>query len=344
MRPGSLRRPDRPAAGRRRALAVAALALACTIPPSREPTWVTIPPGASVAAVAESLAANHIVRSARRFRRLVEMLGVEAQLQPGTYPLRPGTPMHQVVPVLLEGRPLATAVTVPPGITLTELAQALAQRLGLRADSVLVAARHPALRARLETAAPTLEGYLFPTTYRVPQGADAAAVVRQMADTFEARWRAAWNRRLDTLRLTRHQLVTLASIVEGERPYDDAERGRIASVYHNRLARGMRLQADPTVVYALGERRRLSHRDYAVQSAHNTYRIDGLPPWPINQPSEASLRAALYPPETEYLYFVARRDGRHVFSRTYREHLAATRRAQRGLLGIPEPPAEASGN
>jgi UPF0755 protein len=114
--------------------------------------------------------------------------------------------------------------------------------------------------------------------------------------------------------------VTLASIIAGEMPLPE-DILQVASVYHNRLARGMRLQADPTVVYALGERRRLNYRDYRVSSDYNTYTIHGLPPGPIGQPSAVSLEAALYPVNSDYLYFVGRWDGRHQFSRTYREHL-----------------------
>jgi UPF0755 protein len=122
--------------------------------------------------------------------------------------------------------------------------------------------------------------------------------------------------------------VTLASIIEGEGG-DSSELALIASVYHNRLARGLRLQADPTVVYALGARNRLSTRQYAFDSPYNTYQVNGLPPGPVGQPSAASLLAALYPAETAFLYFVATREGRHVFSRTYREHLDAIRALRR---------------
>lgn len=309
------------------------LGVACRLAEPPAAVWVTIPPGASLEAVADTLAAHHIVTSARRFRKYVELMGQTDSIKPGTYPLRPRTPMQKVLPPLLEGRPLATPITVPPGVMLAELAPAIQAYLGIRADSVLAATRDPALRERTRARGATVEGYLYPTTYYVPLGSGARDLVRQMVDTFEARWQPEWDRRLDTLGLSRDELVTLASIIEGERPRE-RDRHRIASVYHNRLARGMRLQADPTVVYALGRRRRLSHKDLTLRSAYNTYRIDGLPPAPISQPSAASLEAALYPADTDFLYMVAHSDGRHVFSRSYREHLAAIRRVRRG--GYPE--------
>jgi UPF0755 protein len=145
-----------------------------------------------------------------------------------------------------------------------------------------------------------------------------------MVAEFEGRWRPEWDTRLVELGMTRHEAVILASIIEGEVRYGP-DRKFVSSVYHNRLERGMRLQADPTVIYALGLRRRLFQRDYRTPSPYNTYLIDGLPPGPISQPSEASIEAALYPHDTDYLYFVARGDGKHIFSRTYDEHLAATR-------------------
>jgi UPF0755 protein len=149
-----------------------------------------------------------------------------------------------------------------------------------------------------------------------------------MVAEFEDQWRPEWNARLEELGMSRDEIVTLASIIEGEARHS-GDRPYVSSVYHNRLDRGMRLQADPTVIYALGRRRRLFERDYELSSRYNTYRIDGLPPHPIGQPSAASIEAALYPRRTNFLYFVAGEDGKHVFSRTYSDHLA-TIRAIRG--------------
>ena len=151
----------------------------------------------------------------------------------------------------------------------------------------------------------------------------------QMLDHFESQWQSAWDARLDSLGLSRDELVTLASIIEGE-VRDPRDRYYVSSVYHNRLRRGMRLEADPTVIYALGRRRRLFIRDYQTPSRYNTYLIDGLPPHPIGQPSAASLEAALYPASSDFLFFVAGPEGKHIFSRTYNEHLAAVRQVREG--------------
>ncbi len=152
-----------------------------------------------------------------------------------------------------------------------------------------------------------------------------------MVEEFETRWRLEWSRGAKSMGFSRDELVTLASIVSGE-TREASDRPLVASVYLNRLRCGMRLQADPTVVYALGSRRRLQNRDYRTPSPYNTYLNDGLPPHPIGQPSTASIVAVLHPPSTEFLFFVAGADGKHVFSDSYREHLAAIRK-----IRSPEP-------
>jgi UPF0755 protein len=154
-----------------------------------------------------------------------------------------------------------------------------------------------------------------------------------MVAEFGQRWKPEWHARRDTLQMSLRDVVALASIVEGEARVHD-ERPIIAGVYHNRLRIGMALQADPTVQYAIqlatGERKkRLFEKDYEIDSPYNTYRHPGLPPGPVNSPSLRSIEAALYPASVPYMFFVARPDGRHVFSRTYDEHLRAVAAARR---------------
>lgn len=303
-------------------------ATACVTPRDVPAVWVEVPEGATIEAVAEALATRGIISSPERFVRLARFGRRQPNIRPGVYPLRPGTPQHRVLSTLLRGRPPARKVVVGERMTLVEVAGAVEARLGLEPAAVIAAAADPGLRARIGVTGKTVEGYLYPTTYYVNLDATPLEVLRQMTDTFVARWRPAWTRRLDTLGLSRHDIVTLASIIAGEGPLSD-ELPRVGSMYHNRLARGMRLQADPTVVYALGRRRRLTFDDYRISSAYNTYAVNGLPPGPIAQPSVASLEAALYPEETDFLYMVARPDGSHQFSRTYAEHLRTIRQIRR---------------
>lgn len=285
---------------------------------------LTVPRGANLTSVADTLQRLGIIRSARLFRLYAKATGKESGIQAGTYDFVPRTPMRQVLRTLSSGRETLVPLSVPEGLMLSELADRVQSQLGIPADEFSAAARDPALLSRLGLNTSTLEGYLYPSTYHVRIGATAQDVVEHMVTEFENQWQPSWDSTRQLLGLSRHELVTLASIIEGEVRYAP-DRRYVSSVYHNRLARGMRLQADPTVIYALGRRRRLYQRDYRTPSPYNTYLIDGLPPGPIGQPSAASIDAALSPITTDFLYFVARPDGKHVFSRTHRDHLAATR-------------------
>lgn len=307
------------------ALGLASAAVACTVQERSPAVWVTVQSGDSVGAVAESLETYGIVESAEEFERFARMGRRHQGIKAGVYPLRPGSPMGKVLAELRKGTPAVRLVRVPPGIWLSELAPVFESALGIPRDSFTAAVRDSALRAQIGASGETVEGYLYPTSYYIPVGASALEVLRQMTDSFEAHWKPEWSARLDTIGVTRDEIVTLASIIEGEDPHE-VDRMLVASVYENRLATGLRLQADPTVVYAIGSRRRLYNKDYSVRSDYNTYRVWGLPPSPISQPTDASLEAALYPASSDFYYFVARSDGRHVFSRSYREHLATIRK------------------
>jgi UPF0755 protein len=173
-----------------------------------------------------------------------------------------------------------------------------------------------------------VEGYMYPTTYTVPVGIKARDLVRVMTHEFIERWPPEWDGRLAQLGMTRHEVVTLASIIEAEVRYRP-DRPYVSAVYHNRLRRRMALQADPTINYAYGRRlRRVWEKNLQIRSPYNTYLHPGLPPGPISQPSDSSLYAALDPAPAGFIYFVAQPDGKHVFSETYADHLAAIRRAR----------------
>lgn len=312
---------------RRPTILVAAALAACAPSDGAGPgdsVRVTIPPGATLRAAAESLAANGVVESARVFRFYARLTGRHRLIQAGTFHIPRGSSIRAALDSVRIGRAPEQELTILESMSLREAAARIFVQLGIPEDSTVAAASDTALRRLLDVPTPTVEGYLYPSTYRVRVGASAAEVVRTLAAEFEQRWRPEWNARLEALGMSRHEIVTLASIIEGEVRYAP-DRRYVSSVYHNRLRAGMRLQADPTVVYTLGRRRRLYEKDYQRRSPYNTYQVDGLPPGPIGSPSEASIEAALYPAATDFLYFVARADGKHVFSRTYGEHLRAIR-------------------
>jgi len=292
---------------------------------------VTIPPGATLEAAVDSLAAHDILEHAGLFTLYARLHGLRGSLKSGVYLLAPRSRWGDVVDALERGRGVEARLVVPEGLTLAEVAAAARAQLGVPRDSLLAAARDPELIRGLGLPgdARSAEGYLFPTTYLVPLHIHARDLMRVMTREFAAQWQPEWQARLDSLHLTRHALVTLASIIEAEVRYDP-DRPYVSAVYHNRLARGMRLEADPTVAYAYGRRlRRVWEKNLAIRSPYNTYQRTGLPPGPIGQPGRASLVAALYPAVVPFQYFVAQPDGKHIFSTTYAEHLAAIRAVKR---------------
>lgn len=288
-------------------------------------TRVIVPRGASFGEAADSLAKAEIIGSPRLFRLYGRIVGGDRNIKPGTYLLKQGTPWKDIVDALNGGHGLVNTMTVPEGYSLQQITPLLARTLGVPADSVNFAVRDTALLARLDIPNPTLEGYLFPDTYAFPAGTTARQAVRVMVQGFERRWKPEWEARLPDLKINRNDLVTMASIVEKEAKIPE-ERPVIAAVYYNRLNRGMLLQADPTVQYALGHHvGRVLYRDLAVKSPYNTYLNAGLPPGPIGSPGAASLAAAANPAKVPYLYFVASADGHHEFRTTLQEHTSAIR-------------------
>jgi UPF0755 protein len=287
--------------------------------------------GTSLARIGGDLERSGVVRSGRALVWLARARRVDARVRAGEYALSPAWPMPRVLEQLVEGRVITYEVTLPEGVTAAEIADRLSAQ-GLADRNAFLAVVHdPAVAAALGFPGPGLEGFLFPETYRMPRGLPPRQIVGLLVDQFRARWAPladdAAARGLDV-----RQAVTLASIVEKETGVAE-ERPLVASVFENRLARGMRLESDPTTIYGIpdfdGNLRRPDLED--ASNPWNTYRIAGLPPTPIANPGAASLAAVVHPAETDYLYFVARNDGTHVFARSYAQHLANVARYQRRI-------------
>ncbi len=299
---------------------------------------VVIPVGASFAQITDTLVAHGVVTHPTWFKLLARVRGIDRSVQAGVYEFPKPSSSGHVLSTLAEGRVVLVRFTVPEGLTAQDVAELAAAELEIPPDSFALAVGDTALLRALGLEGDSFEGFLFPETYTVPAGAPARQVVRVMAENLLRSWQPQWDRRLDSLGMTRRELVTLASIVEGE-VVQRGEGPLVAAVYHNRLRRGIHLQADPTVQYAIeletGQRKnRLLIRDYQFPSPFNTYLHAGLPPGPISSPGIGSIEATLYPAKVPYLFFVAQGDGSHVFSRTYREHLAAIAR----IRGRPATP------
>lgn len=305
-----------------------ALSLACgggSGPAAR----VVIPPGVTFRAAADSLRRVDLISSSRLFRLYARLSRKDRALKPGTYVLARNMSWGELIDALTEGRGLVHTFTIPEGYSINDMVATIATATGVSADSLIAATRDSALVLSVGAQVPTLEGYLFPDTYTFPAGTSAAAIVRSLVRRFEDVWKPEWNQRLSALALTRHELVTLASIVEKEARKSE-ERPVIEAVYLNRLKRGMRLQADPTVLYALGKHvDRVLYRHLEIDSRYNTYRYSGLPPGPIASPGAASIEASLNPANVPFLYFVAHPDGHHEFRTTFAEHAAAIRAVRR---------------
>ncbi len=310
---------------------------ACSPPPDAPRERIVVPTGASFNQVTDSLTAHGVIGIRPWFKFLARVRRLDREVHAGVYEFPRGSSAWLVLTSLAAGKIVLVRFTAPEGLTVLELADVAEARLKIPAESLIVAADDLDESEELGLARTSLEGFLLPETYEVREGISARELVRTMVEEFQRRWSPGWDARLDSLRLSRADLVSLASIVEGEARHDE-DRPIIAGVYLNRLRRGMPLQADPTVQYAIqlktGERKpRLFFKDYEIPSAYNTYLHPGLPPGPVNSPGIKSIAAALYPAEVPYLYFVAGPDGRHVFSRTAEEHnraIARIRELQKG--------------
>lgn len=310
------------------------LAAGCSGPPG-EPLQVTVPPGVPFSAVVDSLEARGVVRHATAFRMYASLRGDDRRIRAGRYELTPGSGWNQILGILVEGRVVTIPMTVPEGFRLAQMAPRIAQVAEAPAEEVLATLRAEGAAEAYDVPGPGLEGYLFPDTYRFAAGVPVPAIIRAMTRRYRSVWTPERRARLDSLGLTEREAVTLASIVQAEARRPE-EMPRIASVYHNRLRRGWLLQADPTVLYALGgyrERLLFAAIDSVADSPYNTYRKAGLPPGPIGAPGEEAIHATLYPVPEPYLYFVARADGSHVFSRTLAEHNRAVASARRERAG-----------
>jgi UPF0755 protein len=289
----------------------------------------TIQPGAPLARVAADLAAAGLVRDARAIEWLARFQGVSGRLHAGEYRLRASLTPGEILALLSEGRVATHPLIVPEGFTAAQIGSRLAATGLADAAAFASAVDDPDLATALGVPAPRLEGYLFPETYQLPRGLSAAQIAETMVRQFQLVW-AELAPAAATRGVAMHEIVTLASIVEKETGVP-SERPLIASVFLNRLARRMRLESDPTVIYGIREfDGNLRRRDLEDETnPYNTYRIFGLPPGPIASPGRASLAAVVEPEASEFIYFVSRNDGSHVFAKTYREHVNNVNHYQR---------------
>jgi UPF0755 protein len=301
--------------------------------PDAQEQLVTVASGTSLRQIADGLADHGLIRHRLMLIAYVRWWAPGPHLQAGEYDLSASMSPEQIVDILRQGKVRHYALTIPEGLTVDEIATLIAaQQFGSEAalDALM---SDPAFIASLNLEASSLEGYLFPDTYHLPRSIGEKALLTLMVDTLRQNYTDDIAARAKQLGLTQHEVLTLASLIEKEAQADD-ERPLISAVYHNRLRKGMLLQCDPTVIYALGKHfdGNIRKQDLQIDSPYNTYRYAGLPPGPIANAGRRALEAAVNPAPVDYVYFVANgHDGRHTFSRTLQEHNQAVQQYIRSM-------------
>ncbi len=300
---------------------------------------VEILPGMSVAQMTTTLEEAGLVKNATIFNYYLKYKGIGSQFQAGTYAMKPGITLDNIIYKLNSGDVVQEDMiefTIPEGWTIDQMMTALGEDGLIDTAAFVEALQDPTAYIstlkwienipQSEYYSYDLEGYLFPETYALLATSNEQDIVLRMLEELNNKLNtlpADWEQQLDKLGITFHEMMTIASLIERE-VIVDAERPIVASVIYNRLAIPMRLQIDATVQYALGEQKeRLFEVDLQIDSPYNTYAIDGIPPGPIAAPGYASIEAALYPDETNYLFYVTKKDGtqEHLFAETYNDHL-----------------------
>jgi UPF0755 protein len=288
-------------------------------------------PGDSFKTAAKNLAQEGMVRNARWLEIASRISGANRKVRVGQYELKRNQTPQEVLEILASGKSIEYSITIPEGWNLYEISELMEkQNISTRAEFQSLAHDKKFITENLGANLPSLEGYLFPDTYAYTKFTTLRQIVRSMVDKFKQNF--ATINVPPALQMTRAEIVTLASIIEKETGAPE-ERPVISSVFHNRLTKGMKLETDPTVIYGIWEKngtwnRNISLNDLHTPNRYNTYTFTGLPYGPISNPGLAALKAAVAPNTSEFLFFVSRNDGTHIFSKDYAGHLKAVAKFQ----------------
>ncbi len=293
---------------------------------------ITVNPGEGLATVARRLKEQDVITDERLFMIVGRLMNADTRIQVGEYEFMKGTPMRDVLSTLVLGKQKYYKLPLIPGFNIWQVAAQLNLNLIWSGSRFLSLCRDPVFIAKLGIPADSLEGYLYPDTYQFRRFDSEEFIIRAMVRRFEEQWKPEYEKRAQELSLSRHQVITMASIIEKEAGLRE-ERPLVSAVIYNRLRKKMGLFMDPTVIYGLMPNfdGNLTKSDLAQWTPYNTYKIQGLPPGPICSPSDSSIRAALWPADVSYLYFVAKGDGSHNFSSRYEDHLKAVAEYQEQL-------------
>lgn len=290
-------------------------------------TTFTVKNGDTFGKINQRLYAQGLIPDKRLFHYYAKYKNSLTKFRAGNFTITKGSNLTQVLDTLVNGQPNLTSITIPEGKNMYEIAKIL-EASGITGEKeFLTAVQHPDLIAKLSIQATSLEGYLYPETYRFAPNTSAKAVAKSMIDLFNER-----TKDIDFSHpfLNKHQVIILASVVEKETGAK-IERPMIAGVFTNRLKKRMRLQSDPTTVYGIWSRYagNIRKADLLELTPYNTYKIPALPQGPISNPSIEAIKAVLNPDKHDYLYFVSKNDGTHIFSKTYQDHEKAVESFQR---------------
>ena len=295
-------------------------------PPSKV---VVIPDGSTFQYIASLLERERLIKSRAAFVLLGKSQSADRKVHAGEYELNPSMTPAEILSKLLNGQVLLRPLTIPEGFTITQIADLVSQQGLTDRAEFLRLAKDRVFVASLGIKAETLEGYLYPDTYKFPRPVKPREVLVAMVEQLRQVVGPDLLARMQELKMTMHEVLTLASVIEKETG-SGGERPEISAVFHNRLKKHIPLQSDPTVIYGLPAfDGNLHKKDLSSPSPYNTYRVQGLPPGPIANPGIQAIRATLYPSDSRSLYFVSRNDGTHQFSATLIEHNQAVERYQK---------------
>ena len=290
---------------------------------------IYISKGSTLIDVSAELYDKKVINNKSSFILAVKILGYEKDIPAGKFNIVNTSTNYSLINNLINSVNVSMKVTILEGWSIDEIAEKLHTSIKIDKKSFINASQNENLLKKWDVNSDSFEGYLFPNTYQFTEYETATEIINKMVSEYKKNITKKMRDRMSKMDLTENEVLTLASIIEGEAIYD-SERPRISGVYHNRLNKGMRLQADPTIQYIINDSpRRLLNKDLKIKSPYNTYLNHGLPPGPINNPGIESIKAAIYPEEIDFLYFVAKGDGYHTFSKTEKEHNRAKRAFQK---------------
>lgn len=297
-----------------------------------EPLVFEIKSGESFQSVTDRLSSLGIVPNKTVFRIAAFVYGAETKIKAARFRIENGLSYLDLLDLLIYGpADYLRSIRVNDGQTIKWLAGKVRRDLRMDSTAFYQKAHDKEFISSLGLNVPSLEGYLFSKSYQIYERSDPEEVLKKFYEALKQFWTDTLQQRADSIKLSMHQVLTLASIIKGETNQVD-EMPRISGVYHNRLRKGMKLQADPTVQYLMKNGwKRLTYQDLTIDSPYNTYRYYGLPPAPINNPGANAIMAALYPEKHDYFFFVADGKGRHKFAKNYSEHLRNVREYRKWL-------------